>query len=461
MARNVVFDLNFKPHDGQMEVLQGIASAPEAGIITIDASRGWGKTLFTVASLVIPHCLSRKNAQVMWVAPTYKICRSPVDDVFNGIDEETGERFIPQFCPETNFQFWEYYKADMEIHWFNDAKIFFRSADNPDSIVSKGYSLIIIDEAALIGEEVFTKQILATARRQGCKIIIISTPRGKNWFYQKYIDGQDPSKNMYVSFNQPWWKRPDYPALLVELMKTLPEHIRAQEFEAKFIDNAGGTFANIHNIFKGPEIKFPNDTQEWEDKPDEDELEKSIYVVSADIAKSMDYTVIVAMNMQTKKIHYYKRFNKTDYKTVCEIIEKTAERYNDADIIFDATGVGKGIQDILTSNAHPFVFTNDSKNEIVNKLIMAFDYETIGIPNIFTVKQEFELFEYSITRTGKISYSAPAGRHDDCVMSIAMANWYAEENAGMSEVESIDNFLEVVDEDGPRNFYEFMEQDND
>jgi len=32
-------------------------------------------------------------------------------------------------------------------------------------------------------------------------------------------------------------------------------------------------------------------------------------------------------------------------------------------------------------------------------------------------------FEYTVSPTGGISYSAPGGYHDDCVMALALANW--------------------------------------
>jgi hypothetical protein len=34
-----------------------------------------------------------------------------------------------------------------------------------------------------------------------------------------------------------------------------------------------------------------------------------------------------------------------------------------------------------------------------------------------------EIFEYEILPSGKIRYSAPNGFHDDCILSLAMANW--------------------------------------
>ncbi|MCH8326428.1 MAG: hypothetical protein IIB83_07705 [Bacteroidetes bacterium] len=57
--------------------------------------------------------------------------------------------------------------------------------------------------------------------------------------------------------------RPNYPKLLVTLMKDLPERIRKQEFEAEFIDDSGGTFTNLSRIFVGSSIEFDSSQQEW------------------------------------------------------------------------------------------------------------------------------------------------------------------------------------------------------
>lgn len=456
------FQMKFDPHDGQIEVLYGMHQTPRANIYTLCASRGWGKTLFVVAAVVIPHILKRPNAQVMWVAPTYKICKSPVDDVFYGIDEETLQRFIPQFCPDTGMKFWEYFKADNEIHFWNGAKIFFRSADNPDSIVSKGFSLIIIDEAAIISEQVFNTQILATARRKNCKIFLISTPRGKNWFYHKYMDGQDASKDMYASFKQPWYKRPDYPQILKDLMLDLPEHIMRQEFFADFVEDGSSVLKNLEGVFLGKEIQFESQQQEWIAPVSTERKNQESFVVAVDLAKAVDYTVIIGLGISTREVVYYKRINKTSYKKVIKEIQKASAYLDDAEVIFDNTGVGAGLADFMSGlNAYPYTFTNESKNELINHLIMSCEYANLKIPNITTVKAEFEMFEYSLSRTGKITYSAPSGRNDDTVIAIALANWFAEQTSGTGEVHEIDSFLKLMQTNDRRSVFDKMMEEDD
>jgi hypothetical protein len=442
-----VFKINYSRHDGQREVLKEILAHPEAVIIPIVCARGWGKTLFGTCDLVLPTLLSAPHKQAMWVAPTYKIAKSPIDDVWNGVDEKTGERFIPKFDPVTNFQFWDYKVQDMEVHLFNQSKLFIRTASNPDSIVSKGYNIIIIDEGAIIDKQVFMMQILPTARRLGVKIIILTTPRGKNWVYEMYLAGQDLSKPDYLSFKQPWWKRPDYPDVLRKLMKDVPEHIRLQEFDAEFTGDGGQVFKNLGKVFAGAEIQYDSSEQEWIAPSTEYNLDAETFVVAVDLAKSVDYTVISVMAVEKRRLVYYRRLNKTDYQIVLEIIRRLTEKFN-ADLIFDASGVGAGLADFMTkmhANVHPFKFTNESKNEIINKLSLACEYDTIKLPNITTVREEFELFTFEISKTGKIIYNAPDGRHDDAVISIALANWFCEQNEGASQIQEIDNFLEVAE----------------
>lgn len=442
--KQATLKINYKNHQGQQEVLDGIM-ASEADVITIDCSRGWGKTLFAVLSLAVPPTVKNPHFQLCWIAPNYKIAKAPIDDVLFGVNEDTEERFIHDKCQETGFTFFEYKRGDNEVHWWNGSKWFLRSADAPDSIVSKGYNMIIIDEAALIDKEIFQKQILPIARKKNCKIVLISTPRGKNWFYQMFLDGLDKAKKRYFSAQQPWWKRPDYPKLLIDLMKDLPRHIREQEFEAKFLDAGGGIFGNFATIFYGDEIQFESDQQEWYHSDWKKLSSNNECIMAVDFAKNHDYTVISIVTVNTKETIYYSRLNKTDYKTVLEKINFLGVKFNYPDLIYDATGVGSGLGDFIgsTLNCHPFVFTNETKNDLVHKMVVAFEYGQFKIPNIITVRNEFEIFEMKITKTGKISYAAPEGKHDDCVMSFGMANWFIDENVDKSEVGEVENILKT------------------
>lgn len=475
--------INYMMHSGQQEVWDAIRDnleLPEeqqAAVFEIIASRGWGKTLFLVCKILAPYLHQFPNAKVMWVAPTYQVAMSPVDDVFKGVDELTGERWVPDVDPEGN-KVWEFVTtaSGPVLKWYNSATVSFKSADSPDSIVSRGYNLIIIDEAAMIEERTFTQQIMGTARKKGIKIFIITSPRGKrHWTYRYFLKGQDANETSYMSFQQPWWKNPLFSNTLKRLMADLPDWIRRQEYEAEFLDDGDSLFRNLLSVFVGPEINYESQQQEWSAPLDDyvyteggkertRRKDDRRFVVALDIAKSVDFTVLAVMDLDTGALVYYRRLNKTDYREVIRIVTTVCHKWNHAPLIFDATGVGAAFGDFLNSadvSAEPYIFTNESKAELIQTLGLSIEYGEITLPNIVTMRNELQAFTYQITRTGKMSYGAPPGYHDDIVISIALANWYRKQNSGSNEVLSIDDFLTLTAPRRKMTFLEEMEHDDD
>ena len=95
-------------------------------------------------------------------------------------------------------------------------------------------------------------------------------------------------------------------------------------------------------------------------------------------------------------------------------------------VILDATGAGDPIYDDLVrrySNIEPFKFSSTSKAELVQRLIVAVEQQKVTWPAEWQVlTHEMQRYEYEISPRGHISYSAPSGFHDDCVMALALAN---------------------------------------
>ena len=66
-----------------------------------------------------------------------------------------------------------------------------------------------------------------------------------------------------------------------------------------------------------------------------------------------------------------------------------------------------------------FVFTSQSKQQIMEGLAVAIQQHKISYPDGIIV-MELEQFEFEYTRSG-VKYSAPQGQHDDAVCSLALA----------------------------------------
>jgi hypothetical protein len=77
-----------------------------------------------------------------------------------------------------------------------------------------------------------------------------------------------------------------------------------------------------------------------------------------------------------------------------------------------------------------FKFTATSKQQLMEGLAVAIQQRKITFPE-GPIKDELEQFEFEYTRSG-VKYSAPAGLHDDCVCSLALAwhKWRPSANYG-------------------------------
>ena len=154
--------------------------------------------------------------------------------------------------------------------------------------------------------------------------------------------------------------------------------------------------------------------------------------MGVDLAETEDYTVMTVLDTTTNKIVHIDRFKGRDYPLQKKQIIAKAERYNNARIVLDASGVGRPVYEDLRESGvfvEDFVFTGKSKEELIGKLIVAIEEKYIKIPDIPVLIDELKSFEYQYRnpKTGlplrTIRYSAPQGYHDDCVDSLALAIW--------------------------------------
>jgi hypothetical protein len=110
------------------------------------------------------------------------------------------------------------------------------------------------------------------------------------------------------------------------------------------------------------------------------------------------------------------------------------KKYN-ATVMVEVNSIGDVIYEQLKAqwqNTIPFVTTAKSKPEIIEGLILDFNESNIKIPNkdLFPpLEHELGIFSYEYNpRTRNVRYGAPSPHHDDCVMSLAIANYNRKQN---------------------------------
>lgn len=345
--------------------------------------------------------LNREFKQGLWV-----------DTVNVNIDRYVERYFLPalSLLPDAMYN-WRKQAKVLEIL---DSYIDFRSVDRPENIEGFGYDKAFLNEAGIIlnDEYLWHNAIRPMLWEFKPQTVIGGTPKGKNLFYQLSLRGQDTSQAEYDHFHFTSFDNPflDIKALEEDMM-SMPENVVKQEVMAEFLDDTGVVFRGVIDICTAAP-----------------ERPKSghIYVMGVDLAKVQDFTVLSVFDRSTNQQVYQSRFNQLEYPYVKKKIIETSKHYNDALVILDATGLGDPIaDDLLRANTpvEPYKLTNQSKKELIEKLAIYIEQQKIKLINLPETIAELNSFTYDISNSGRITYNAPVGFHDDIVIANGLAVW--------------------------------------
>lgn len=395
--------LQFKPHKGQVSVIEAIKNFNIRDIVLV-CGRRWGKS-FIVAFVAIREMVLPKR-KVWIVAPTTDLTQK----VFTYIIQFIGKLYDPKEYKITT-------KPYPKLQMANGSYIECKTADNPVSLIGDEVDLLIIDEAARLAPMTYERELAATTMTRKGRTIFISTPRGKNWFHTKYR--QTEGEETGFAFNAPSSDNPlNTIDELDKLRKILPEAIFNQEYLAQFTESGIELFRGIDDIINQDCYEDP--------KPEHR------YILGVDLGRVNDFTVLTVIDRQTHKVVHWERFNKIDWKLQKDRVVVVAKKYNRARVIVDSTGVGNPIsQELIREglSVDDFVFTGSnaktgrSKKDLIDKLSIYIQEGSIFIPNEEVLINELKSYAMELTESGNLTYSAPTGMHDDAVCSLALAVW--------------------------------------
>ena len=284
-----------------------------------------------------------------------------------------------------------------------------KSADTPVSLLGEELDLLIIDEASRIDRRIWEQFLFPTLAIRKGKVIFISTPAGKNWFWEEYNKADAKGAAFHFASNE----NPAFPSEEWDRAKEkLPSHIFSQEYEAKFLDDASAVFRGVSEIVHDGILS--------------DSVKGHFYTMGVDLGKYNDYTVITVIDKVTKNVVHIDRFKEIDWNLQTARIKVIARRYNNARIVIDSTGLGDPITDNLRTQGllvDDLKFTNKSKQQLIEKLMIWIEERNFSIPPHKELLSELDSFGYRLSDSGTLTYSAPSGQNDDCVSSLALAIW--------------------------------------
>lgn len=105
--------------------------------------------------------------------------------------------------------YYDAHSGDMQLSLFEGKYLVLgKSAKHPERLVGEGLNGAIMAEAAKMKESVWSKYVRPTLADYNGWSIHASTPEGKNWFYENWQAGQDPSNDDWASWRIPSWMNP-------------------------------------------------------------------------------------------------------------------------------------------------------------------------------------------------------------------------------------------------------------
>jgi hypothetical protein len=351
------------------------------------AGRRFGKNTLALDRVVLTALAGKPAA---WFAPSYKLL-SPVW-------RELQSRLRPLTQDSS--------EQERRLVLRGGGSIEMWSLDSPDAARGRAFALIAVDEAALVADllRVWSETLRPMLADHQGGAWFLSTPKGvANDFHALYRYGQDVMKPDWASWTMPTGENPYIaPEEIESARQELPELAFAQEFLAQFVTWTGQVFRRILDAVCEP--------------PPGPAL-----IIGVDWGRSNDFTVFTALH-ESGCVQEIDRFRGVDYPLQLDRLRAFWEKHGKPYIVAEDNSMGSVLVSQLRHDnlpAFPFATTHASKTMIIETLALAFEQGAIGIPDDPTLIGELQAYQ-SRDSSGYVKYGAPAGLHDDTVMSLAI-----------------------------------------
>lgn len=384
---------------------QAIVDDP-ARFKVVVCGRRWGKTQ-TASWEALRRGL--RGQMVWWVAPTSDVARRGWAKILP----------LVQRIPGTDIR-----RALREIALPGGGVIGFKTADSDAGLLGEGLDYLIIDEAAIVRETAWTQELRPALTDKQGGVMFISTPRGRNWFWRAYMLGLDPEQPDWASWRFPTSANPIIAPTEIDAARDLlPTRAFEQEYLAEFLEDGGVVFRNISGAINAP---MPGQYGQH--------IGHSI-VIGADWGKANDYTVFTAVCRECRQMVDFDRMNTIDYALQVGRLQTMARKWGTVTVHAESNAMGEPIIETIARQGlkvRGFQTTAASKPPLIESLALAIERGEIALQDVPVLVGELEAYTMTLNKvTGRPTYGAPDGLHDDCVMSLALA-WHGVTNTRRS-----------------------------
>lgn len=248
LLKEPVFDaVGYEPHNGQQTI-----HGSKARHRVVSCGRRFGKST-AGGHEITPHALAsyankdyldleRQRVRGWIVGPNY----DDAEREFRVFYEDCKRLELPMDKPGT---YYDVRGGNMQVSlWQGLFIVECRSAAHPESLDGEGLDFVVLSEAAKLRSNIWNKFIRpAIADKRGWSLWL-TTPEGRNWFYDYWMRGQDENEKEWFSLRMPSWMNdhvfPDGKddQEIAEMRADMSEELFSQEVEADFADFVGRVF---------------------------------------------------------------------------------------------------------------------------------------------------------------------------------------------------------------------------
>ena len=369
----------------------------------VACGRRWGKTELGKTALLARTAWQKKRG--WWLAPTVLMASQVWRDL------KASLRHLPGISVS---------ESERRIDIAGGGMIAVRSAHHPDNLRGEGLDLAVLDEAAFMEPRVWPEILrpMLTTTRGGA--LFLSTPFGRNWFWEQYKIGLRDEAAEWMSFqfttaNNPLIEREE----LESIRRQTTEQVWRSEYLAQFSDDSGQVFRGIRAAVVPGRVEAPETGH--------------VYIAGVDWGRHYDYTVIVIIDATARRMVALDRFNNIGWRLQRGRLKAMAAHWRPLLIWAEANSIGAPNIEALQEEGLPmrsFLTTSKSKSPLIESLALAIERGFLGLLDDPALLGELANFSLERLPAGGYRYGAPRGSHDDTVIATALA-WYGAENSGI------------------------------
>lgn len=379
-----------RPHDKQLAIIRD-----KARFRVVACGRRFGKTEAAKHETVLRLL---KGQHIWYCAPTNKLAKKIFKSIANTL------RYVPNVY--VNY-------SDLRLELPTGGWLEAISLQEPDNLRGEGLNFVVMDEAAFVKDGVWDRVLRPMLATSQGGALFISSPYGRNWFWQLHTRGNDPL--------EPLWSSHHYTSAdggliseqeMADIKRGTPERIFEEEYLAEFKEDSGSVFRGVDDAIRVYGKQNPQRGMR--------------YVFGVDWARDNDYTVIVVMDAATGDVVHMDRFNEISYTLQQGRIVELANTWKPALIVAEHNSIGSVNIEALQYQGlpvEPFMTTAQSKSPLIESLALAVESGTVGLLDDEILLNELKAYELERMPSGKYRYGAPSGGHDDTVIALALA-WH-------------------------------------